>query len=110
MSTTRIAVLIPCLNEEQTIEKVVKDFQEQLPEALIYVYDNASTDQTNKVAKKAGAMVKTSPERGKGLVIRQMFREVDADIYVLVDGDDTYPANRVQELVALIQDKGYDMV
>lgn len=105
----RIAVLIPCLNEALTINKVVQDFRAALPHALIYVFDNASTDKTAEIAKEAGALVFQSPERGKGNVVRQMFRAVDADIYILVDGDDTYPAKFVHELIEGINN-GADMV
>ncbi|MEO1435520.1 MAG: glycosyltransferase family 2 protein [Bacteroidota bacterium] len=110
MPIPRIAVLIPCLNEAQTINKVVSDFRQQLPEALIYVYDNASTDETSKVAQEAGALVVLSPERGKGSVVRQMFREVDADIYILVDGDDTYPAEAIRDLLEPVKSHLADMV
>ena len=88
----RIAVLIPCHNETVTIGKVVAEFRAALPEATIYVYDNASTDQTAEVARAAGAIVRYEGSRGKGNVVRRMFADVDADVYVLVDGDDTYHA------------------
>ncbi len=86
-----IAVLIPCYNEEQTVQKVVRDYQEAFPEAVIYVYDNNSTDRTAELAKEAGAVVRHEYAQGKGNVIRSMFREIDADCYIMTDGDDTYP-------------------
>ena len=104
-----IAVLIPCYNEELTIKKVVKDFKKELPEAKIYVYDNNSKDETAKIAKKAGAIVVPEFNQGKGNVVRSMFRDIDADIYIMVDGDDTYPADEVNKLVEEVRN-GYDMV
>jgi glycosyltransferase involved in cell wall biosynthesis len=97
----KVAVLIPCYNEEQTIEKVVKDFRAVLPEAEIYVYDNNSTDKSASLAKKAGAIVRQEVRQGKGNVIRAMFREIDADCYLMVDGDDTYDA---QDAVRMCED------
>jgi len=94
-----IAVLVPCYNEEQTIGKVIDDFKKELPEAKIYVYDNNSSDNTYEVAKQHGAIVKKERRQGKGNVVRSMFREIDADIYVMVDGDDTYPAEFVHEII-----------
>ena len=88
----KIAILIPCYNESQTIEKVIKDYHRVLPEAVIYVYDNNSTDGTAEIAKSAGAVVRHEYQQGKGNVIRRMFREIDAKCYIMVDGDDTYPA------------------
>ena len=88
----KIAVLIPCYNESKTVEKVVTDFRRVLPEATVYVYDNNSTDGTAELAAKAGAVVRHEYQQGKGNVMRRMFREIDAEAYVLVDGDDTYPA------------------
>ena len=88
----KIAVLIPCYNESKTIEKVVIDWKKALPEAVIYVYDNNSEDNTAMIAEKAGAVVRYEYQQGKGNVIRRMFREIDAECYVMVDGDDTYPA------------------
>ena len=88
----RIAVLIPCYNEEKTIEKVVKDWKKELPEARIYVYNNNSSDRTAELAENAGAIVCDEYQQGKGNVIRRMFREIDAECYIMVDGDDTYPA------------------
>ena len=95
----KIAVLIPCYNESKTIEKVVTDFRMQLPEAVIYVYDNNSTDGTDEIARKAGAVVRYEFQQGKGNVIRRMFAEIDAQCYVMVDGDDTYPADQVKQMV-----------
>ena len=95
-------MLIPCYNEAVTIEKVVLDFREQLPDASIYVYDNNSTDETAVIAEKCGAIVKEEPLQGKGNVIRSMFRDIEADIYVMVDGDDTYPASSIKEIICLI--------
>lgn len=95
----KIAVLIPCYNEELTIEKVIKDFKKELPEAQIYVYDNNSKDKTAEIANKNGAIVRYEYKQGKGNVVRTMFRDIDADIYVMVDGDDTYPAEFVHQLI-----------
>jgi glycosyltransferase involved in cell wall biosynthesis len=106
---TKVAVLIPCLNEEATIDKVVKDFREQLPEAEIHVFDNASTDATRHVAQEAGATVHSEPRRGKGHVVQSMFRTVEADVYVMVDGDDTYPAEHVHELIREVASGRADM-
>ena len=106
----KIAVLIPCYNESKTIEKVVKDYKKVLPEATIYVYDNNSTDGTDKIAKKAGAIVKYEYKQGKGNVIRSMFKNVDADCYLMIDGDDTYPAKNAREMCNLILDGKADMV
>lgn len=106
----RIAVLIPCYNESKTIEKVVKDFQRVLPEAVIYVYDNNSSDGTAEIAAHAGAVVRRERMQGKGNVIRRMFREIDADCYVMADGDDTYPAENAPELVRLVLEEQADMV
>ena len=105
----KIAVLIPCYNEEQSIEKVVKDFKKELPEAEIYVYDNNSKDKTAEIAKKAGAIVKHEYNQGKGNVVRSQFRDVDADIYVMVDGDDTYPAEFVHKLIEPVRNGQADM-
>lgn len=106
---TSVAVLLPCYNEAITIGKVVKDFKAALPEATIYVYDNNSTDNTAKIAKEAGAVVRKEPRQGKGNVIRAMFQDIDADVYVMADGDDTYPAEAAPDMVAKIVE-GYDMV
>ena len=107
---SKIAVLIPCYNEGKTIEKVVKDYKKALPEADIYVYDNNSTDDTAKIAENAGAIVKNEYRQGKGNVIRSMFRQIDADCYIMVDGDDTYPAENAREMCNLVLDKKADMV
>ncbi len=106
----KIAVLIPCYNEAATIKKVVTDFRNSLPEAVIYVYDNNSTDDTAKLAEEAGAVLRHEYQQGKGNVIRRMFREIDAEVYIMVDGDDTYPADVAPELVAPILEKQADMV
>ena len=105
-----IAVLIPCYNESKTIEKVVKDFRAALPEAVIYVYDNNSKDGTDEIARKAGAVVRYEYQQGKGNVIRRMFREIDARCYIMTDGDDTYPAEAVSEMVKRILEEQADMV
>lgn len=105
----KIAVLIPCYNEEVTIHKVVSDFKRELPEADIYVYDNNSSDNTSKLAKDAGAIVRFEPRQGKGNVVRQMFRDIDADCYLMVDGDDTYPAESARELCEPILNGEADM-
>lgn len=105
----KIAVLIPCYNEEVTIHKVVSDFKRELPEADIYVYDNNSSDNTSKLAKDAGAIVRFEPRQGKGNVVRQMFRNIDADCYLMVDGDDTYPAESARELCEPILNGEADM-
>ena len=95
----KIAVLIPCYNESKTIEKVVTDFKKVLPEAVIYVYDNNSTDHTDEIARRAGAVVRYEYQQGKGNVIRRMFREIDAQCYIMADGDDTYPAEFAPSMV-----------
>ncbi len=109
-NTKKIAVLIPCYNESKTVEKVVKDYKKVLPEADIYVYDNNSTDGTDKIAKKAGAIVRYEYKQGKGNVIRSMFKEIDADCYLMIDGDDTYPKENAREMCDLILEKKADMV
>lgn len=106
----KIAVLIPCYNEEKTIKKVVEDFKRELPEAKIYVYDNNSNDKTAEIAKEAGAIVRFETKQGKGNVIRTMFREIDAQSYVMVDGDDTYPAENAKEMVNYVLNEKVDMV
>ncbi|MBQ2902228.1 MAG: glycosyltransferase [Agathobacter sp.] len=106
----KIAVLIPCYNESQTIEKVVCDFKRVLPEAVIYVYDNNSTDGTDEIARKAGAVVRYEHQQGKGNVIRRMFRDIDAECYVMADGDDTYPAEFAEEMVNKVLNRNVDMV
>ena len=105
----RIAILIPCYNEELTIEKVVKDFKRELPNAEIYVYDNNSMDRTAELANEAGAILRRENRQGKGNVVRKMFREIEADIYIMVDGDDTYPAKFVHKLVKPIINGEADM-
>ena len=105
----KIAVLLPCYNESATIEKVVHDFQAVLPKATVYVYDNNSTDGTDKIAQKAGAVVRHVYNRGKGNVIRAMFREIDACCYIMADGDDTYPAEHARELADLVLKRGAHM-
>lgn len=105
-----IAVLIPCYNESSTIEKVVKDFQQALPEAVIYVYDNNSTDCTDEIARRVGAVVRYEYRQGKGNVIRSMFRDIEADCYLMIDGDDTYPAEHARQMTELVLNKGVDMV
>ena len=106
----RIAVLIPCYNESATVEKVVRDFRRVLPEAAIYVYDNNSTDGTAELAAHAGAIVRRERMQGKGSVIRRMFREIDADCYIMTDGDDTYPAENAPEMARLVLEEQADMV
>lgn len=106
----RIAVLVPCYNEERTIKKVVTDWKKELPEAIVYVYDNNSTDRTAELAKQAGAIVRHEYMQGKGNVVRRMFREIDADCYILIDGDDTYPAEFGPEMVRKVLEEQSDMV
>lgn len=106
---TSIAVLLPCYNEEVTIGKVVRDFKAALPKATVYVYDNNSTDRTAEIAAAEGAIVRREPRQGKGNVIRAMFEDIDADVYVMADGDDTYPADAAPAMVAKVLE-GYDMV
>ena len=107
--TEKIAVLLPAYNEEVTIQKVIKDFQKVLPEADIYVYDNNSKDKTNELAREAGAIVRFEPRQGKGNVVRSMFREIDADYYIMVDADDTYPAAEVEKLLEPLRNGMADM-
>lgn len=106
----KIAVLIPCYNEAKTIQKVVEDWKKELPEATIYVYDNNSKDDTAQIARDAGAVVRHEYRQGKGNVIRKMFTEIDAQCYVMIDGDDTYPAEFGREMVNKVLEKGADMV
>ena len=106
----KIAVLIPCYNESKTVEKVVTDFRRVLPDATVYVYDNNSTDGTAELAARAGAVVRHEYQQGKGNVMRRMFREIDAEAYILVDGDDTYPAEAAPEMVAAVTERQADMV
>ena len=106
----RIAVLIPCYNEEQTIKKVVTDAKNALPDAVIYVYDNNSTDKTGEIAREAGAVVRHEYLQGKGNVIRRMFREIDAKCYIMIDGDDTYPLEFAPKMARLVLEEQADMV
>lgn len=106
----KLAVLIPCYNEEKTIAKVVRDAKEALPEAVIYVYDNNSSDRTVELAKEAGAVVRHEYKQGKGNVVRRMFREIDAECYLMIDGDDTYPLNCAREMADRVLTYHADMV
>lgn len=106
----KIAVLIPCYNESKTIKKVVEDWKMAIPEAIIYVYDNNSTDHTAEIAKNAGAIVRYERQQGKGNVVRRMFQEIDAECYIMIDGDDTYPAEHGREMVMEVLENGADMV
>ena len=106
----KIAVLIPCYNESRTIEKVVTDFKRVLPEATIYVYDNNSTDGTDELARGAGATVRYEYRQGKGNVLRRMFRDIDAECYIITDGDDTYPAESAREMADQVLERRVDMV
>lgn len=107
---SKIAVLIPCYNESKTIEKVVKDYKAALPEADIYVYDNNSKDGTDEIARNAGAIVRYETKQGKGNVIRTMFRDIEADCYLMIDGDDTYPAENAREMCDYVLNQNVDMV
>ena len=104
----QIAVLIPCYNESKTIGKVVEDFKRVLPQAVIYVYDNNSKDGTDEIARKAGALVRYEYQQGKGNVIRRMFRDIDAECYIMVDGDDTYPAEAAGEMADKVLNRNAD--
>ena len=106
----KIAVLIPCYNEAVTIKKVINDFQRELPEATIYVYDNNSSDDTAKIAEAEGAVVRHEYQQGKGNVIRRMFRDIDAECYIMTDGDDTYPAEFAREMCDKVLERNVDMV
>ena len=106
----KIAILIPCYNESKTIAKVVGDFKKQLPEANIYVYDNNSTDNTADIARQAGAIVRYEQRQGKGNVVRRMLADIEADCYLLVDGDDTYPSDNAKEMCNIVLNEHYDMV
>ena len=110
MDLNRIAVLIPCYNEAQTIQKVVSDWKTVLPDAVVYVYDNNSTDDTAAIARAAGAVVRSEPQQGKGNVVRSMFQDIDAECYIMVDGDDTYPADAGPEMAREVLENGIDMV
>lgn len=110
MTKSRVAVLIPCYNESKTIQQVIKDFKHYLPEAVIYVYDNHSTDNTAELAKAMGAEINYVTTRGKGHVMRRMFADIDADIYVMVDGDATYDASFAPDAILLLQNRMLDMV
>ena len=105
-----IAVLVPCYNEELTVEKVISDFNTYLPEAKVYVYDNNSTDNTYELAVKSGAIVKKELRQGKGNVVRSMFRDIDADVYIMIDGDDTYPVEEIRKLIEPVAIGDADMV
>lgn len=106
----KVAILIPCFNEEKTIRKVVEDYRKFVPEGVVYVYDNNSSDETVKIAKEAGAVVRYEYQQGKGNVIRRMFREIDAECYIMVDGDDTYPAEYAPEMIKKVIGDKIDMV
>ena len=106
----KIAVLIPCYNEEKTVEKVVTDFKRELPEATIYVYDNNSTDKTAEIARSCGAVVRHEYVQGKGNVIRRMFRDINAECYIITDGDDTYPAECAPKMAQAVLERNVDMV
>lgn len=106
----KIAVLVPCYNESKTIKKVVEDWKKALPKAKVYMYDNNSSDGSDKIAKEAGAVVRYTRQQGKGNVIRQMFREIDAECYIMIDGDDTYPVDSANKLVDAVTKEGADMV
>ena len=106
----KIAVLIPCYNEEKTIGKVIDDFKTALPKAVVYVYDNNSTDKTSDVAEEHGAVVRKEYRQGKGNVVKTMFRDIDAECYIMIDGDDTYPADKAKEMCSAVMEEGVDMV
>lgn len=106
----KIAVLVPCYNESRTIKKVVEDFKRVLPDAVIYIYDNNSTDGTDEIARNEGAIVRYEYKQGKGNVIRRMFRDIDAECYIMIDGDDTYPAEAAPQMARLVFEQNADMV
>ncbi len=108
--SNRVAILVPCRNEEATVADIVKEFQKSIPDCIVYVYDNNSTDRTAKIANEAGAVVRSETLPGKGNVVRRMFSDIDADIYIMVDGDATYDASIAPEMVGLIQRDNLDMV
>ena len=108
--TKKTVVLIPCYNEEKTIAKVIQDFKRELPQADIVVYDNNSKDQSNQIAKENGAIVYQENRQGKGYVVNAMFKDIDADIYIMVDGDDTYPAENIHKLLEKFKEEKLDMV
>jgi hypothetical protein len=110
IGASAVAVLIPCYNEAKTVSSVVTDMRRTVPEATVYVYDNNSTDETAAIAAASGAVVRTVPLQGKGNVVRRMFADIEADVYVLVDGDDTYDAGPVREMIDLVNVEGYDLV
>ena len=110
MEKEKIAVLIPCYNEEATIVKVIRDFNKILPDATVYVYDNNSTDNSYNLASKEKCVVRRCLKQGKGNVVRQMFDEIDAECYLIIDGDDTYPARDAKKMCNLVLKSGYDMV
>lgn len=110
MKDEKIVILIPCYNESLTIEKVIQDFKKNLPQATIYVYDNNSTDGTDKIAAKSDAIVRYEQRQGKGNVLRSMFKQINADCYIIIDGDDTYPAADARRMADLVIQKEYDMV
>ena len=106
----KIAVLIPCYNEEKTIGSVIESFVNHIPESIVYAYDNASTDSTGEVAKNAGAIVRIEPNKGKGNVVRRMFADIEADIYIIVDGDDTYESSQCPKMINQLIDDNLDMI
>ena len=106
----KIAILIPCYNEAKTIKKVIEDFRRVLPDATIYVYDNNSSDGTDEIARNAGAIVRYEKKQGKGNVIKRMFREIDAECYIMIDGDDTYPSKNAKQMADLVLNDNVDMV
>jgi len=110
MKENSIAVLVPCYNEESTIDKVVRDFRKEIPLALVYVYSNSSTDNTAEVARKAGAIVREEPNKGKGNVVRRMFSDIEADIYIIVDGDDTYESSKASKMIDQLSLYNLDMI
>lgn len=110
MKKKEIAILIPCYNESKTIRKVVEEYKKTLPRAKVYVYDNNSIDNTGEIARRAGAIVRQEHRQGKGNVVRSMFRDIEADCYLMIDGDGTYPAESAQEMCKMVLDEGVDMV